>query len=34
MLGPARWLEDGESWLTSINPSDGKVIGRVRATGR
>ena len=31
-LGPARWLEDGESWLTSINPSDGKVIGRVRAT--
>ena len=31
-LGPARWLEDGESWLTSINPSDGNVIGRVRAT--
>ncbi len=31
-LGDGEWLESGEDWIDSINPSDGALIGRVRAT--
>jgi aldehyde dehydrogenase (NAD+) len=30
--GPAAWSAEGGEWIESINPTDGSVIGRVRAT--